>query len=64
MTDQRNDEPVEPNEAGFGGDPATPEPDPGADDPVRAEGEQIAIPSDDLTGPLTEALESSTGTDD
>jgi hypothetical protein len=64
MTDVRNDEPNEPNESGFGGDPSTPSPDPGADDPARAEGEQIAIPSDDLTGPITDAIEGTTGTDD
>ena len=61
MTDVRNDEPNEPNEAGFGGDPSTPEPNRDAEDPALAEGEQIAVPSDDLTGPITDAL---TGTDD
>jgi hypothetical protein len=57
MTDERNDEPNEPNEAGFGGDPSTPTPDPGADDPALAEGESIAVPAGDLTGAITEAIE-------
>ena len=37
---------------------------PQPDDPARAEGEQIAVPSDDLTGPITDALEGTTGTDE
>jgi hypothetical protein len=64
MTDERNDEPNKPNEAGFGGDPSTPTPDPGADDPALAEGESIAVPAGDLTGPITEALEGSMTPDD
>ena len=43
-----------PNDAGFGGDPTTPEPDRGEHD--RA-GEDIAVPAGDLTGPITDALE-------
>ncbi|HET6531720.1 MAG TPA: hypothetical protein VFH03_14075 [Actinoplanes sp.] len=64
MTDERNDAPVEPNEAGFGGDPSTPTPDPGADDPDLARAENVAVPSDDLTGPITDALEDSMTSDD
>jgi len=64
MTDERNDEPNEPNEDGFAGDPTTPQPDPGPDDAALAEGESIAVPSGDLTGPITEALENLGGRDD
>ena len=41
----------QPNDEGFAGDPATPEPEPARTaDPV----EGIAVPADDLTRPLAE----------
>ena len=64
MTDERKNEPNEPNEYGFAGEPTTPQPDPDPDDPAQAEGENIAVPSGDVTGPITEALESLGGRDD
>ena len=51
----------QPNDEGFAGDPATPEPEPARTaDPV----EGIAVPADDLTRPLAEALENATGHDE
>ncbi|WP_189328405.1 hypothetical protein [Actinoplanes ianthinogenes] len=46
----------EPNEFGFSGDPSLPEPH---EIPhlAEGEGERIAVPSDDLTGAITEAIE-------
>ena len=47
----------EPNEYGFAGGATAPEPPPGgrADEQDRAE--QVAVPGDDLTEPLADALE-------
>ncbi|WP_089154168.1 hypothetical protein [Micromonospora sp. NBS 11-29] len=51
----------EPNEYGFAGGATAPQPPPGgrADEQDRAE--QVAVPGDDLTGPVTDALEESEG---
>ncbi len=50
-------EPNEPNEAGYAGAAATPEPDPTPESPEKVDGEAIAVPAGDLTGPLTDAME-------
>ncbi len=51
----------QPNDEGFAGDPTTGEPEPARTaDPV----EEIAVPADDLTGPLADALENATGHDE
>ena len=50
-------EPNEPNEAGYAGAAATPEPDPTPEPPEEVHAEGIAVPAGDLTGPLTDAME-------
>jgi hypothetical protein len=46
----------EPNEYGFAGDPTAPEPPPpGQRDELDA-AEEVAVPGDDLTGELSDAL--------
>jgi hypothetical protein len=50
-------EPNKPNEAGFAGDPSTPQPDRTRESTEETEAEGIAVPAGDLTGPITEALE-------
>jgi len=47
----------EPNEAGFAGDPSTPEPEREEHPFGEIDAERIAVPSGDLTEGLTEALE-------
>jgi hypothetical protein len=51
----------EPNDAGFAGDPSVPtpqrEPDTGDHPFGDVDGESIAVPAGDLTGPITDALE-------
>ena len=48
----------EPNEAGFAGDPSTPQPERQEEHPFgEVDAESIAIPSGDLTEALAEALE-------
>ncbi|GAA1834295.1 hypothetical protein GCM10009682_60800 [Luedemannella flava] len=54
----------EPNEYGFSGEGTTPEPEPDQEDQLHAEAEAIAVPSDDLTDPLSNALLDLTGADD
>jgi hypothetical protein len=67
MTDQDEQYEDEPNEAGFAGDPSTPEPertDDDAEHPFGAiDGESVAVPAGDLTEGLTEALEGLEPTD-
>ncbi len=67
MTTEREEN--EPNEFGFAGEPSLPEPEPAAEpesaaEPVphlaEGEGERIAVPSGDLTGAITEAIEEAT----
>jgi hypothetical protein len=50
----------EPNQEGLAAEPTAPEPS-GTDE---SWGEDIAIPAGDITGALTEAIESATGGDD
>ncbi|GIF10927.1 hypothetical protein [Actinoplanes teichomyceticus] len=50
----------QPNEFGFAGDPTGPEP---AAHLTEGEGERIAVPSDDLTGAITGAIEDATDND-
>ena len=57
MTDERTDETNEPNEYGFAGAATTPTPEPTTRSREEVDGESIAIPSGDLTGALTEAIE-------
>ncbi|MFI1991248.1 hypothetical protein [Actinoplanes sp. NPDC020271] len=54
MTTEREEN--EPNEYGFAGDPSLPEPE-AAPHLTEGEGERIAVPSDDLTGAITEAID-------
>lgn len=54
----------EPNEYGFSGGATAPEPEPEQDDELHAEAEAIAVPRDDLTDPLSHALQDLTGDDD
>jgi hypothetical protein len=50
-----------PNEEGFAGDPTTPQPEQGTDDDI---GDRIAVPGDDLTRPLMQALDDVGSKDD
>ena len=52
----------EPNEYGFSGDPSLPEPHPGSQI-ADGEAERIAVPSDDLTGAVTGAIDDLTDRD-
>jgi hypothetical protein len=66
MTDEQQYE-DEPNEAGFAGDPTTPEPEPepkGEHPFGEVDGESIAVPGGDLTEGLTEALEGLSDSDE
>jgi len=70
MTDRDHDVPTgteverdEPNEYGFAGDPSTPEPRREPADP-HAYAEDVAIPSGDLTGALSESLEGAVDRDE
>lgn len=61
MTDEQQPEDDryqdEPNEAGFAGDPSTPEPEPEDQSRDDVDAERIAVPSGDLTEGLAEAME-------
>lgn len=46
---------AKPNEAGFAGDPSTPQPRETTDE-IRAHAEEVAVPAGDLTGPVSDAL--------
>ena len=48
----------EPNEAGFAGEPTTPQPA-----GRRSAGEDVAVPADDLTGAVSGGIEDATGRD-
>ncbi|MEU4423966.1 hypothetical protein AB0F81_25330 [Actinoplanes sp. NPDC024001] len=50
----------EPNEFGFAGEATAPQPEPAGD----VDGESIAIPSGDITGAVTEAVEELSEHDD
>jgi len=51
------DGPHEPNQAGYAGAAATPEPDRTPESPAEADAEATAVPAGDLTGALTETME-------
>jgi|tagenome__1003787_1003787.scaffolds.fasta_scaffold20007755_2 hypothetical protein len=53
----------EPNEAGFAGDPSTPQPNTDRG-PDEVAGENVAVPAGDITGAVTEALEGFGGNPD
>ena len=53
VENERSGNPADqPNREGFAGDPSTPEPDRRGSDPA----EDVAVPHDDLTGPVSDAL--------
>ncbi|GIE83633.1 hypothetical protein [Actinoplanes regularis] len=54
MTTEPNPPHDEPDDFGFAGDPPLASPAPRL---VEGEGERIAVPSDDLTGAITEAID-------
>jgi hypothetical protein len=54
----------EPNEFGFSGGATAPEPDRERESPAEAEGENIAVPSGDLTGALSDGLDDMTHPDE
>jgi hypothetical protein len=55
----------QPNEFGFAGGATAPEPEPTRESREEVEGESIAIPSGDLTGAVSDAIEDlSSGDDD
>jgi hypothetical protein len=51
----------EPNEFGFAGGATAPQPEPDSAEHVDAEG--IAVPSDDLTGAISDGIERATQSD-
>jgi len=53
-----------PNEFGYAGGATTPEPEPARDPAEEADAERVAVPSDDLTGAISEAVEGATQRDD
>ncbi|SCL33215.1 hypothetical protein GA0070624_4684 [Micromonospora rhizosphaerae] len=46
----------DPNEYGFAGEPTAPEPPPGARPDEQDKAEAVAVPADDFTEPITEAV--------
>ncbi|MEU4618759.1 hypothetical protein AB0G04_02105 [Actinoplanes sp. NPDC023801] len=62
MTTGQHPQQNEPNEFGFAGDATGPEPRPDQD--RNTFGEDIAVPADDLTAPLTRTLEEATNSSD
>lgn len=46
----------DPNEYGFAGEPTAPEPPPGGRPDEQDRVEAVAVPADDLTEPVTDAL--------
>ncbi|GIF43165.1 hypothetical protein BC793_12766 [Actinoplanes xinjiangensis] len=60
MTTDQHPQQNEPNEFGFAGAATGPEPDPRRQDPT----EDVAVPADDFTAPLTRALDDATHRDE
>ena len=58
-SDTVSNPPNEPNDEGFAGDPSTPTPEPASErrSGQEVDGESIAVPAGDITGPVSEALE-------
>jgi hypothetical protein len=54
----------QPNEYGFAGGATAPEPEPTRESAEEAEGESIAVPSGDITGALSDAVEDMSNRDD
>jgi hypothetical protein len=54
----------EPNEFGFSGGATAPQPDPERAQDETAEGENIAVPADDLTASITDGIDEMTTRDD
>lgn len=55
MTEERESD--QPNEFGFAGGATAPEPQPDRRTQEEIDGEAIAVPSGDLTGAITEAID-------
>lgn len=53
-----------PNEFGFAGDGTAPQPEPEHRPAGEVDGERIAIPSDDLTGAISDGIDQATQGDD
>jgi hypothetical protein len=51
----------QPNEAGFAGDPTTPQPERDTRPAEDVNAEKVAVPGDDLTAPITQTLEGLAG---
>ncbi|WP_433792213.1 hypothetical protein [Actinoplanes sp. CA-252034] len=62
MTTEQHPQQNEPNEFGFAGEGTGPEP--GRQESTDVDAEAVAVPADDLTGPLTRTLEEATGRDE
>jgi hypothetical protein len=54
----------QPNEYGFAGDATAPEPQPDHTPAEEVDGERIAVPSGDLTGAITHAIDEMTDRDE
>jgi hypothetical protein len=53
----------EPNEFGFAGGATAPQPEPEPDSAEHVDAEGIAVPSDDLTGAISDGIERATQSD-
>ena len=54
----------QPNEYGFAGDATAPEPEPTRESAREVEGESLAVPSGDITGAISDAIEDVSNNDD
>jgi hypothetical protein len=64
MTVEPESKPNQPNEFGFAGDATAPQPEPERDPADRVDAERVAVPSDDLTGAISDGIENATQGDD
>ncbi|MEV4274236.1 hypothetical protein [Actinoplanes xinjiangensis] len=64
MTTEQHPQQNEPNEFGFAGAATGPEPEPRRQESTEVAGEDIAVPADDFTAPLTRTLEDATHRDE
>ncbi|MGW4941321.1 hypothetical protein ACWEOZ_07005 [Actinoplanes sp. NPDC004185] len=54
----------QPNEFGFAGGATAPQPEPEQDPADRVDAERVAVPSDDLTGAISDGIDNMTQGDD
>jgi hypothetical protein len=54
----------QPNESGYAGEATAPQPEPDRKPAEEVEAERIAVPSDDLTGAVSDGIDAATQGDD